>query len=515
MDNAFEAFINAVSHPLYINGVTINLSLIGVLLITLNKTTQKIRNHLFLLGSIAENIYSFVLKIFEDLGPKLYKNLFPIFLSLFTILLVANILGLFPFAFSLTGHLAVTVILAFMTFTGWVILGLKSSKFAFIFLFLPDNCPRAILPLMSVIELLSFFIRPLSLSIRLFANILSGHILLYILASTVFEMYSIEIFILITIVLTLVTAFFGLEIGIGGLQSYIFTLLSIIYLSEAVVKHPAPRFLPSISRKLIGVRFCSTSSRNSAGYHWLWEKLKFPYVKTFFINPKHNIRFMKKVADMPLNCLSTYHFCMISESFKRDLYFFITQNEKFLGIPSEEFSKIFHNRNDVFGLLEIFPSNPELRKLCYIFCLFNQPTGFQLAQAGKAGANTHETNMNKNIYCSFFYLYRDELLEFVEQFKGLTLAELPKAIKARNDLFLKTIFKKTKLTYKKSYNKISNNKNSNKTNLISLDMLLDSHKNAVAVKEPNPVANPTTGTPTSSTPTTGNSTPTTGTSAPL
>jgi F0F1-type ATP synthase membrane subunit a len=128
MDNAFEAFINAVSHPLYINGVTINLSLIGVLLITLNKTTQKIRNHLFLLGSIAENIYSFVLKIFEDLGPKLYKNLFPIFLSLFTILLVANILGLFPFAFSLTGHLAVTVILAFMTFTGWVILGLKSSK---------------------------------------------------------------------------------------------------------------------------------------------------------------------------------------------------------------------------------------------------------------------------------------------------------------------------------------------------------------------------------------------------
>jgi heme/copper-type cytochrome/quinol oxidase subunit 1 len=282
----------------------------------------------------------------------------------------------------------------------------------------------------------------------------------------------------------------------------------------------------SSKSKLIGVRFCSTTSRNSAGYHWLWEKLKFPYVKTFFINPKHNIRFMKKIADMPINLLAIYYFCMVSETFKRDLYFFITKNEKFLGIPSEEFSKIFHNRKDVFALLEIFPSNAELRKLCYIFALFNQPTGFQLAQAGKAGANTHETNMNKNIYCSFFHLYRDELLEFVEQFKGLTLAELPKAIKAKNDLFVKTIFKKTKLSYKKSYNKISNTKNRNNNNLISLDMLLDSHKNAVAIKEPNPVANPTTGTsalttgtttPTTGTSalTTGTTTPTTGTSAPL
>jgi hypothetical protein len=148
---------------------------------------------------------------------------------------------------------------------------------------------------------------------------------------------------------------------------------------------------------LIGVRFCSTSSRNSAGYHWLWEKLKFPYVK-------HNIKFMKKIADMPINLLATYYFCMISESFKRDLYFFITKNEKFLGISSEEFSKIFHNRNDVFGLLEIFPSNPELRKLCYIFGLFNQPTGFQLAQAGKAGASREETKKRK-IYIFLFFTF--------------------------------------------------------------------------------------------------------------
>jgi hypothetical protein len=103
------------------------------------------------------------------------------------------------------------------------------------------------------------------------------------------------------------------------------------------------------------------------------------------------------------------------------------------------------------------------------------------------------------------------------QFQGLSVAKLPKAIKAKNDLFLKTIFKKTKLNYnyKKSYNKISNSKNSSKNNLISLHMLFDSPKNAFNIKEANPLATPTKVTSALTTGTTTSSTPTTVTSAPL
>jgi F-type H+-transporting ATPase subunit a len=243
MFNTFESFVIPILVPsilVIISGGTLYQIIIGTSFVQLNKAVSRVYDKFILITRVSDNIYVFVLRIFEELGPKNYNNYFPVFLTLFTILLIGNILGLLPFAFSLTGHLVVTVTLAGTTFIAWVILGIIKSKFKFIFQFIPDNCPPIILPLMTVIELLSFLIRPISLSVRLFANILSGHILLSILSGSLYNCFKTENFVLITGFLVILSSFFILEVGIGGLQAYIFCLLSTIYFADCLSVHPIP-----------------------------------------------------------------------------------------------------------------------------------------------------------------------------------------------------------------------------------------------------------------------------------
>jgi len=181
---------------------------------------------------ILEKTYNFVISIIiEQTGSRGLK-FFPVLFVLFNFILISNLVGLMPFSFTVTAHIAFTLFLSLSFFIGWIIQGFQHLGFKFLNIFLPQNIPMWLLPLLCVIEILSFLIRPLSLSIRLFANMLAGHILLYILGSAtlVLGVFGLLPFLFIV-------AFFILEVGIAFLQAYVFTILLAIYLADSFKAH--------------------------------------------------------------------------------------------------------------------------------------------------------------------------------------------------------------------------------------------------------------------------------------
>jgi F-type H+-transporting ATPase subunit a len=167
---------------------------------------------------------------------------FPITLTVFVFILFGNLTGLLPWSFSYTGHIGLTFSLGIMLFQGWLVVGLDRLGGDFWALFIPHNCPKWLFPLMLVIEILSFVIRPFSLAIRLFANILSGHILLHLIKETeeiirdsenngYMNMIPSSGSSLVSLSESMVII---LELGVACLQGYIFVILSSIYLQESV-----------------------------------------------------------------------------------------------------------------------------------------------------------------------------------------------------------------------------------------------------------------------------------------
>ena len=181
---------------------------------------------------IIEIFYTFILSLVVEQTNKNGLRYFPILFFLFNFLLASNLLGLFPWSFTITAQIIFTAFLSLSFFSGWIIQGIIFLKQDFIRIFIPRGIPGWLLPLLVVIEILSFLIRPLSLSIRLFANMLAGHILLFILASSIF---SLGIFGILPF--TFILAFLVLEIGICFLQAYVFTILLAIYLSDSFKAH--------------------------------------------------------------------------------------------------------------------------------------------------------------------------------------------------------------------------------------------------------------------------------------
>jgi F-type H+-transporting ATPase subunit a len=156
---------------------------------------------------------------------------------LFSFLLVANLLGMVPYSFALTSHLVVTLFLSFLTFFTAVTIGFQQHGLQFMGLFLPNGAPFALAPFLILIELISFIARLFSLAIRLFANIMSGHTLLKILASFSWVLFA-QLFSLVALVpFVVVFIITGLEIVIALLQAYVFTVLSSIYFNEAIILH--------------------------------------------------------------------------------------------------------------------------------------------------------------------------------------------------------------------------------------------------------------------------------------
>lgn len=182
--------------------------------------------------SMAEIIFQFIeVTLLESAGHK-GKAFFPFVFTLFTFILSLNLLGMMPYGFTVTSHIIVTFAIAASVFVLVTLTGFIKHGFHFMSLFLPKGTPLWLSPILFVIELLSFLSRPISLSIRLAGNMLAGHVLLKVLASFV-VMMGIGGILPIPFMMIMV----GFEIFVAILQAYIFTILTCVYLNDAINLH--------------------------------------------------------------------------------------------------------------------------------------------------------------------------------------------------------------------------------------------------------------------------------------
>lgn len=168
----------------------------------------------------------------QNVGPKGAK-FFPLIFSLFMFILFCNLFGMVPYSFTSTSHIIVTFALAILVFSIVTIVGFVNHGMNFLSLFLPKGTPLWLAPLIIVIELFAYLARPVSLSLRLAANMIAGHVLLKVLVGFVAAM---SIY-LKAIPVPLIVVLIGFEIFIAALQAYIFTILSCVYLNDAVNLH--------------------------------------------------------------------------------------------------------------------------------------------------------------------------------------------------------------------------------------------------------------------------------------
>lgn len=191
------------------------------------------------LQSAAEMSYEFVANTLRSSAGNEGMRFFPLVFSLFMFVLMANLLGMVPFFFTVTSHIIVTVALALLVFFTVTIYGFYKNGTHFLHLFVPSGVPAAITPLVTVIEVISFLSRPLSLSVRLFANMLAGHITLKVFSGFVVTLSGLGAFGFLGSLLPLlmVVALTGLEFLVAFLQAYVFTILTCMYLNDAL--HPS------------------------------------------------------------------------------------------------------------------------------------------------------------------------------------------------------------------------------------------------------------------------------------
>jgi len=186
---------------------------------------------------IVEIIYHFMVGIIKQQAGAKGLRYLPLFAAFFLIILFSNLVGLIPFAFTPTSHLAFTLTLALSCNIAMVFIGFYENGKDFLKLFVPKGGPAWLIPLIVVIEFLSYLLRTLSLSIRLFANMMAGHTLLHILSSFVVAFINSGHLVLSVFPFILVMAVVVLEIGIAFLQAYVFTILLCIYLNDSF--HPS------------------------------------------------------------------------------------------------------------------------------------------------------------------------------------------------------------------------------------------------------------------------------------
>ncbi|HKX09717.1 MAG TPA: F0F1 ATP synthase subunit A [Stellaceae bacterium] len=184
------------------------------------------------LQSLVEMLYDFIAKMVDDNVGDEGKQYFPFLFTLFMFVLFGNLLGMIPYSFTFTSHIVVTFALAATVFIGVTLIGIARHGFHFLSLFVPHGVPKVLLLLLVPIELLSYCIRPFTLSIRLFANMVAGHTMLVIFAGFV---GSLGVFFFAPIVMD--AALVLLEFLVAVLQAYVFTILSCLYLRDAIHLH--------------------------------------------------------------------------------------------------------------------------------------------------------------------------------------------------------------------------------------------------------------------------------------
>ena len=181
----------------------------------------------------AEMFYTFVAKMISDTAGSKAKPYFPFIFSLFMFVLFCNMVGMLPYSFTVTSHIIVTLILALFIFIAVTIIGFIKHGYKYLSIFVPSGVPAVLLPLITIIEIISYLSRPVSLSVRLFANMMAGHTMLKVFGGFVVSLGILGGW----LPLSFSVALTGLEILVAFLQAYVFAILTCIYLNDALNLH--------------------------------------------------------------------------------------------------------------------------------------------------------------------------------------------------------------------------------------------------------------------------------------
>ena len=182
---------------------------------------------------ISEMLYNFISKMISDTAGKKAKPYFSFIFSLFIFVLFCNMVGMLPYSFTVTSHIIVTLAFAMFIFIGVTILGFVIHGFKYLKIFVPSGVPMVLLPIIMIIEVISYLSRPVSLSVRLFANMMAGHTMLKVFGGFVISLGLVAGW----LPLTFSVALTGLEILVAFLQAYVFAILTCIYLNDALNLH--------------------------------------------------------------------------------------------------------------------------------------------------------------------------------------------------------------------------------------------------------------------------------------
>jgi ATP synthase subunit 6 len=188
---------------------------------------------------IFETIYSTTVELSYSNIDKKGKHFVPLIFVLFFFILLCNLIGMVPYSFTVTSHLIITFTLALTLYIGFNIIGIKKHKIHFLNLFLPSGSSIFLVPLLVPIELVSYSFRVISVPVRLFANMMSGHILLKVIAGFAWSMLNVNSFIFLAhfVPLILLIILTGLEFGVALIQAYVFTILTCMYINDALNLH--------------------------------------------------------------------------------------------------------------------------------------------------------------------------------------------------------------------------------------------------------------------------------------
>ena len=182
---------------------------------------------------VVEMSYTFIAKMINDTAGSNAKPFFPFIFTLFMFVLFCNMIGMLPYSFTVTSHIIVTFMLAALVFIGVTIIGFMKHGIKYLELFVPRGVPIVLLPLIVVIEIISYLSRPVSLSVRLFANMMAGHTMLKVFGGFVISLGLLGGW----LPLGFSVALTGLEILVAFLQAYVFAILTCIYLNDALNLH--------------------------------------------------------------------------------------------------------------------------------------------------------------------------------------------------------------------------------------------------------------------------------------
>jgi F-type H+-transporting ATPase subunit a len=219
---------------LYLSISTFLIFMLFILATNYNITTPN--NWSLSVESIYATVYSIVI---NQINANKGQMFFPFMAALFIYILINNLVGMVPYSFAPTSHFILTFSLSFTVVIGATILGFQTHSLKFFSLFVPSGCPLGLLPLLVLIEFISYLSRNVSLGLRLGANVLSGHMLLNILAGFTYNIMSqgILYFVLGLVPLLFILAFSGLEIGIAFIQAQVFVVLSSSYIKDGLDLH--------------------------------------------------------------------------------------------------------------------------------------------------------------------------------------------------------------------------------------------------------------------------------------